>query len=275
MIAAASSLTAVDLAPDLGPFELGCAALLLGLNAAASLALQLGLGRKLLWGAMRALVQLSILGFVLEFVFELQSPLVVLLLMISMGTMAGWEAVRRSRHRLRGLFPISAFAMLSSSILVTMYAVAGALGTEWSTPRFAIPILGMLLGNGLNGVSLGLDAALAGFLGDRQKIEVLLAHGATPAEARREVVRRAMRTGLIPILNAMAASGVIAIPGMMTGQLLAGANPEAAVRYQIFILFCIAGTVALGTLGAVLGAAHLLFDKRGRLRTERIRSRES
>jgi putative ABC transport system permease protein len=84
-------------------------------------------------------------------------------------------------------------------------------------------------------------------------------------------VRDAVRTGMIPILNAMVAAGLISIPGMMTGQILAGQDPASAARYQMFILFSIAGGVALGTIGVVLAVARLVFDGRGRLRPERIR----
>jgi putative ABC transport system permease protein len=128
----------------------------------------------------------------------------------------------------------------------------------------------MILGNALNGVSLGLETALAGFARDRERVELLLAHGATRREASRDVVRRAVRTGTIPILNSMIAAGLIAIPGMMTGQILSGEPPMSAARYQILILFCIAGAVALGTIGVVLVAERLVFDERDRLRAERI-----
>ena len=76
---------------------------------------------------------------------------------------------------------------------------------------------------------------------------------------------------MIPILNSLVAVGIVSIPGMMTGQILAGNDPAGAARYQLFILFCIAAGVALGTVGAVLGATRLVFDERDRLRVDRIR----
>ena len=88
-----------------------------------------------------------------------------------------------------------------------------------------------------------------------------------------ECIRQAVRTGLVPILNAMIAAGLLSIPGMMTGQILAGGDPQQAARYQLMILLCIAGTVALGTTLAVFLARRAMFDERDRLRLERLNLR--
>ncbi len=257
----------------LGPGQLALAGALILLNAAASVALQLGLERRLLLGAVRAFVQLLLLGLVLQWVFALQGPTVVLGLMVAMAVLAGVEAARRTTHRVAGLHALSMAVMLVSSFTVTFYAVLFIVDVQpWWRPQYIVPVLGMVLGNTLNGISLGLETTLAGFATERERVEMLLAHGATRAEASRDVVRRAVSTGLIPILNAMAAAGVVSIPGMMTGQILAGQDPAGAARYQIMILFVIAGGVALGTVGIVLGATRLVFDDRDRLRSDRIRS---
>ncbi len=240
-------------------------------NGAASVWLGLGLGRRLVVAAVRTVVQLLVLGLVLHWVFETDGPVFVVLILLAMSVLAGFEAVRRTTRRVRGLLPGSMAVMTLSSILVLLYGLRAVVGVEpWWAPRYAIPILGMILGNALNGVSLGLETVLEGFDRERRKIEVLLAHGATRSEASRDVVRRAVRTGTIPIVNSMAAAGLVSIPGMMTGQILSGEPPLSAARYQIFILFCIASAVALGTVGVVLVAARLVFDERERLRPERI-----
>ena len=161
--------------------------------------------------------------------------------------------------------------MLTSSLAITAYGVGAVVGPEpWWDPRYAIPVLGMVLGNSLTGISLGLETSLEGYDRERSWVEWRLALGATVREAARPIQRRALRAGLLPILNSMAAAGLISIPGMMTGQILGGESPDAASRYQIFILFLIAGAVALGTLAAVLGCTRLVFDQRGRLRVDRI-----
>lgn len=257
---------------DLGAGQLALAAALLLLAAAASLALRLGLGHRLLLAAARSVAQLLLLGLVLKWVFESEGPWLVLAVMIVMAIVAGVEAVRRTTYRIPGMRSASMGVMLVAGLLVTLYGVTVVLRVEpWYAPQYAIPILGMVLGNTLTGISLGLETVLAGFARDRERVELLLAHGATRAEASQDIVRQAVRTGLIPILNAMVAAGIVSIPGMMTGQILAGQDPASAARYQIFILFSIAGGVALGTVGVVLAARRLAFDERDRLRSDRIR----
>jgi putative ABC transport system permease protein len=257
---------------DLTWWDLSLAAALILVNAGASLALRLGLERRLLVASLRTVVQLSFLGLVLQWVFRQPGPWAVVGMMLVMTVLAGWEAVRRTTYRVRGGYLISMSVMFVASMTVTLYGVVVVLGVRpWYTPAFAIPILGMLLGNTLNGISLGLETALEGFRRDRLEVEMLLAHGATRREASRDVVRRAVRTGMIPILNSMIAAGLISIPGMMTGQILAGQDPASAARYQIFILFSIAAGVALGTMGMVFVASRIVFDDRDRLRAERIR----
>jgi len=258
----------------LGPLELALAGALVIGAGLLSLWLRLGVGRELLVSALRAALQLLLLGLALSWVFALERPAAVGLLGLAMATLAGVEAVRRTEHRVRGQLLASTAVVLASSFAVTAYALAVALPAErWLEPRYAVPILGMLLGNALNGIALGMDALLSGLVREREVVEVLLAHGATRAEATGDLRRRAVRTGLIPIVNAMVAAGLISIPGMMTGQILAGEDPLSAATYQVFILFLIAGTVAAGTLGVVAASTRLAFDERDRLRADRIRPR--
>src|SRR3569623_2692060 len=119
-------------------------------------------------------------------------------------------------------------------------ALLGLLRVEpWYSPQYAIPLLGMILGNTLNGISLGLDRLGGELSGRRAPVEALLALGATRWEAARGPIRQAVRTGLIPTINAMMVVGIVSLPGMMTGQILAGADPVEAVKYQIVMMFLI------------------------------------
>jgi len=257
---------------ELTPLDLALAALLILANAGVSIALDLRLGRRLAMAAIRSVIQLSLLGFILERIFAASGPLPVLAMLIVMATLSGIEAVRRTTRRVRGLTLVSTSVMLASSLLIAFYGINFVLEVDpWWKPQYIIPILGMILGNALTGVSLGLETTLEGFSKERDRVESLLAHGATRREASHDIVRRAVRTGTIPILNAMIAAGLISIPGMMTGQILAGEDPMSASRYQIFILFSITGAVALGTISVVTLTSRLVFDERCRLRVDRIR----
>ncbi|MDH3627239.1 MAG: iron export ABC transporter permease subunit FetB [Acidobacteriota bacterium] len=257
---------------ELQVWQLALGALLIVLNAGISLYARVGLHGRLLVAAARTVVQLSLLGLVLKWVFSIEGPWAVLSMMLVMAFIAGFEAVRRTTYRVPGLYRVSIGVMMISSMLIAFYGLRVVIRVDpWYTPQYAIPILGMILGNTLNGIALGLETVLAGFAQRRRQVEMLLAHGATAKEASKEIVQDAVRTGLIPILNSMAAVGLISIPGMMTGQILAGQAPGSAVRYQMFIMFSIAGGVALGTFSIVLWARRLVFDDRQRLRHDRIR----
>jgi putative ABC transport system permease protein len=131
-----------------------------------------------------------------------------------------------------------------------------------------IPLLGMIIGNSLNGISLSLDRFLGACANERRRIESRLALGATPNEAVQPIVREAIRTGMIPMMNAMAIVGVVSLPGMMTGQLLAGADPMDAVLYQIVVMYMIAAAVALGSSMVVLLARRRVFNEAMAVRTD-------
>jgi len=259
-----------------GPIEIslldlfGVASMLL-INAGLSLALKLGLGRKLLLTSLRTFGQLTLLGYVLLPIFETRRPWLVGLLALVMTAIAAREATGRSSRRFKGVWAGNFVAIFVSSLVTAVLGSAVFIGVEpWWAPQYFIPLLGMILGNSLTGVTLGLDSTLTQLDEQRTHIEWRLAMGATWWEAARPVVRRAPSAGMIPILNTMSVVGLVSIPGMMTGQLLGGTSPEQAARYQILILFLIAAATALGCVMAVLWATRRLFDDAHRLRMERL-----
>ena len=161
--------------------------------------------------------------------------------------------------------------MMAAGTLVTLFALTTQLHADpWYHPRYAIPILGMILGNTMNGVSLGLDRLLATAVRERVSIEARLILGWDMPRALASVKRESLRAGLIPTINGMSAAGLVSLPGMMTGQILAGVDPMDAVMYQLLIMFLIAGGTGLGLLLAVLAGARRLTDSRHRLRLDRL-----
>jgi putative ABC transport system permease protein len=256
--------------------DIALAALLLIANAALSIWLRLGLERKLLIAATRMVVQLVIVGLVLKALFAVASPWLTALVMFVMVSFAGYEAQARQDRRFTGFWSwgLGTLSIAIAAIIVVLVALGTAVQPDpWYHPRYAIPLLGMLLGNTLTGVSLGLERLLSSVVRERVVIEARLLVGATSREALQGCIREAARAGLIPIINAMAATGLVALPGMMTGQILAGVEPVEAVKYQLLIMFLIAGCTALGLFMAVLGAARLLSDDRHRLRLDRLSDR--
>jgi putative ABC transport system permease protein len=248
---------------ELSNWDLVAAASLILVNGAVSLLLKLRLERRLFIAAVRTVVQLLLIGLALEWVFRHGHWLTVTLLMVIMSLIAGVAAVNRTERRYPGIWFNSVVAVMASGWIVTLIALVGIIRPEnWYRPQYAIPLMGMILGNALNGISLGLDRLGAELTARRDHVELRLTLGATRWEAARDAVQQAVRTGMIPMINSMMVVGLVSLPGMMTGQLLAGASPVGAVKYQIVIMFLIASATALGTGGAVLLSYLGLFNKR-------------
>jgi putative ABC transport system permease protein len=253
--------------------DLAIAAILVVLDGVLSLALGLGLHRQLAIAALRMVVQLVLIGLVLRAVFALASPPVTLLVVLAMTAVAAREVAARPEQRLRqfGNYIIGASAVAVATLLTSVLALTTALRpSPWYDARYAIPLAGIVLGNVLNAASLSLDGLLSAVVRERMAIEAQLALGATIATAMRPLVRQALRRGLLPIINQMSAAGVVTLPGIMTGQILAGLDPMEAVKYQILLMFLLSGGSGLGAVATVLLAVRRLTDARHRLRLDRL-----
>ena len=250
------------------------AGVLIAVNAFVSIRYRLGMERTLAMASMRTVVQLTAVGYVLEWVFSLAVWYAVLPVLLSMTFMAAHAATGRSQQTYRGMVTDALVAIFLSAGLILMFAMHVIVQPDpWWAPRYIIPILGMILGNSLTGISLGLDRFTVSIHDQRDQIEMLLAHGATGPEAVQSQRAEAVRVGMIPIINSMLVVGTVSLPGMMTGQILSGTSPRLAVAYQIVIMFLLAGATALGTTVVVLLAERRIFDERTRLLWERIRRR--
>ena len=250
-----------------GPIELTywqvtLAALLIAINGAISVALHLRMGKLLLIASVRTVIQLLLVGLVLEWVFDLEHWYVVLGLACLMTLIAGVTAASRSERRYPGIWLNTIISIWASAWIVTAFALLAVMqGIEkWYHPQYAIPLLGMVLGNTLNGISVGQNTFTEALVTRRDQVESLLALGATRWEAARAPVQHAVRTGMIPIINAMMVVGIVSLPGMMTGQLMSGMAPIQAVKYQIIVMFLIASATAMGTVGVVLLSFLRLFN---------------
>ncbi|MDX2204196.1 MAG: iron export ABC transporter permease subunit FetB [Hyphomicrobiaceae bacterium] len=249
--------------------DLAAAALLLGINGAISLAFGLRLEASLAIAAVRMIVQLSAVGLVLKFVFAQTSPLWTLGLAVAMAMVAGLELISRQDRRFKTwlTYGLGSGTLLVVGALGTLYATAIVIGpSPWYAARYVVPILGMVLGNALTSASLVLQTLNDAAERDRGVIENRLALGATRYAAFGTILARALRTAMTPLLNAMSVTGVVALPGMMTGQILAGSDPSGAAHYQIMIMFLLSGASGLGALLAGLLGVALLTDGRHRLR---------
>jgi putative ABC transport system permease protein len=249
---------------NLSLWDVAIAALLIVVNGAVSVALKLDLERKLAWAAVRTVVQLLAIGYVLGWVFRFDRWFVVLPLMVVMTLIAGFAGAQRGARTYDGQRRISSWLVAAVGLFVVIRI------HPWYEPQYAIPILGMILGNTLTGVSLGIERMTEELTARRDRVDMALALGATRWEAAQGPARQAVRAGMIPTLNQMAVVGVVSLPGMMTGQVLAGQSPLQAVRYQIVIMFLVAASSALGTVGAVLLTYRRLFSADQRFLASRL-----
>jgi putative ABC transport system permease protein len=258
---------------DLTWWQLAIAAGLVLALAATMQAGRLGMGGSLLVAAARTVVQLSLIGLVLEALFAVGALGWIALMALAMLLLAGREVMARQKYRFTGgwAFGIGTVSMFVSAFSVTVLTLIVVIGPDpWYSPQYAIPLLGMLLGNTMNGIALGLDRLTESAWRERAVIEHRLMMGQNWQVAVGEIRRNAMRSGMIPIINAMAAAGLVSLPGMMTGQILAGSPPSVAVEYQILIMFTISAGTGFGTMVAVSLGSRRLFDARERLRIDRL-----
>jgi putative ABC transport system permease protein len=254
-------------------YQIVLAALLILINGAISALLGLNLGRRLFLAAACTVVQLLLVGLILEWVFRLNRWYLVLGLMSFMTVMGGSVSIQRVHFRYPGIWLTGLVSVWASSWMMAAVAIFVIVPARpWYSPQYAIPLLGMILGNTLNGISLGLDRLGSELAAKRSQVETLLALGATRWEAARQPVQQAIRTGMIPIINSMMVVGIVSLPGMLTGQLLVGVSPIQAVKYQIVIMFLIASGTALGTVGVVLLSYLRLFSHNHQFLYQRIQA---
>ena len=224
---------------------------------------RLGLERQLLWAALRALVQLLIVGFRLQFVVEPDSPLVYsfvwLAVMLLFASYTTWQRA----PEVPSVLPLSLVAYAASAAVTLgvlfgfqVYEVAG---------RTIVPLAGIVIGNSLSATVLVSRRLFDAGRERRNEIEGRLALGLSATEAFQPVLRESLRTALIPQIESTKAVGIIALPGAMVGLILAGVDPVDAVRVQISVMYLVLGSVATTTAVMSIGISRKMFTSSDQL----------
>ncbi|KPL08873.1 hypothetical protein AMJ85_07625 [candidate division BRC1 bacterium SM23_51] len=243
----------------------GLIAVVMGLSAWR----RLGLAKDLAVGTVRTVIQLLIMGYVILFLFDQnRAPLTVAIILV-MVLFAGWTALRKCQCRRLEVYPITMISIFVGSGVTLAYVMQLVVRPDsWSNPQYLIPLAGMIVGNAMNGTALAIERLESEVCSNRAAIEVRLSLGATRLQAAAEAVRRAVGAALIPPINAMMVVGLVFLPGMMTGQILAGTPPVIAARYQMVVMLMLPAATALSVLLAVFFFVPRLFTPAHQLREE-------
>jgi putative ABC transport system permease protein len=242
---------------------------LVGVLLIVALLQRLGIARSVIVGTIRTFVQLMVVGYVLQFVFDLSKWYWVILMLAVMVAVATRTAAAREESSRPGR-TLAAGAAIGLGVVVTMATVVGLVIRirPWYTPQILIPVSGMVIGNTMNAVALT-TTRFTSELGLRKaEVEAALALGATSAQASARPFRSAVKSALIPTLNALMVVGLVQLPGMMSGQIIAGVLSVQAVRYQIVVMYMIACGAAVGSLVAASLVRKQVFTARHQLRSE-------
>ena len=201
---------------------------------------KLEITKNLLIATFRSIIQLIVVGFLLDTVFEIKQPVVILLIILLMSLMAAREAKNRVREKVPYVLPIMWVSVIVGTLATLFYTTFLVVQPEtWYAPQYLIPLAGMILGNSMNGAAIAAERFTQDLVKRSREIETYLCLGATPRQAIANYQSDAIRAAMIPTINVMMVAGVVSLPGMMTGQILGGVSPLLAVRYQLVILFAI------------------------------------
>ena len=256
----------------IGPGQLALALVFVLMAGGVSMAMSLGLHRSLLLGTVRTFAQLFLMGYALKFIFGLDMALPVVAVVALV--------VAASTHIVRGRVPerdvpfgLPVFLTMAAVYLVVSSVVTGLVvgAHPWWNPQYFLTIGGMVAGNSMTAMALALDRLFNSLRRRRDEIEMKLCLGADYKEASADIMREAVRTGMVPAVNSMMGVGLVSIPGMMTGQIIAGADPAMASRYQIVVMLMLTAATAVACFTAVSVVRRMCFGEDYRLRLRRDR----
>ena len=224
--------------------------------------------KQILIASTRMTVQLTLMGYVLMFVFDNPSWWLTSLMITIMITFAIYNSIKRVKTQMsKELKKIIAFSMICGALATAVFFIIIVLQVRpWFNPQYFIPISGMIIGNSMTGISLGANKLCSDIEDKKVEIENSLMLGASPVVATREIVNNAFDSAILPTMNNMLTMGIVSLPGMMTGQILSGTFPLTAIKYQIGIMLAILGSTGLATVLFVTLGYRTFFTKDNRLK---------
>lgn len=211
-------------------------------------------------GSIQMTIQLVLAGFILTAIFKHPNPIFTICYVTFMIAFAIHRVLSKNKE-LNKLFKIYIAASLSiTGICVISFFIIFVINQNLFNPQYAIPLSGMIFGNVMTGLNLGLKTFRESLESERSRVETLLDFGGRPESILRPFVSRSLETALLPTLNSMVGMGIVSLPGMMTGQILSGTLPTTAILYQIAIMIAICTVVCLSVFASLYLGHKTLYN---------------
>lgn len=230
-----------------------------------SLVQQLRIEKDMAYAIVRAFIQLSIIGFVLQFIFSQGNVLYILLAYFFMVAVAGYTAGQRAKHVPHGKYVAGASILLGTSITMVLLVL---LRVFPFTPRYIIPVSGMMVGNAMTTTGLTLKRLRDDLRVQQSLVETALALGATPRQATIRQIRRALVVALAPVIDNAKTVGLISLPGAMTGLIMGGASPLEAIQLQIVVMNMLLGASTFSSVTSTYLSWPFFFTKTYQLQSK-------
>ena len=223
---------------------------------------KLNLEKETIIGVIRAIIQLTIVGYLLNFIFGLKNPFFTTLLLLFMTINAAYNASKRGKGIKNGF--IISFIAIGIGAFITLFILVASGAIKYE-PYQIIPIGGMIISNAMVAIGLCYKQLLSNFKNKREEVETKLALGADILPSSIEIIRDAIKTGMLPTIDSMKTLGIVALPGMMTGLILAGTSPIEAIKFQIMVTFMLLSTTSIASFLACYLAYKGFFNERKQL----------
>lgn len=223
--------------------------------------------KEIVISSVRMTLQLILTGYILVYVFQNPSPAITIGIIVLMETFSIYTIFKKFQGKLsKPLKKIIALSMsigTLSSLVYFLFIVVRI--SPWYSPQYFVPIAGMLIGNSMTGISLGVKSLIEGMSTQKSLIEEALILGATPQSASKNIINSTFDAAIMPTVNSMVGMGIVFLPGMMTGQILSGTAPTTAISYQIAIMLGILGAVALSVIIMLQLGYRTFFNEESQL----------
>ena len=218
----------------------------------------LKLEKELTFNSIRATLQLFVMGFILQFILDIRRLELLTLILISMCIVASAVSAKVGGRIPKAFWASFAGISIGSGLTIGVLCYVGTIPAD---ARYLVPLGGMIVGNAMQAVILSLNQLIRELETRRLQIETLLALGASARQAIDEPLKQSIRAGLLPTIATLKTVGLVHLPGVMTGFIIAGGSPVLAIKYQLTVLYMIVGATGISCFTTVLLAYRKCFNQ--------------